>query len=411
MELMTRRDCTKTAAEKSSMVTKLVLPGQKSDFMKMGESIESSLNEEGKIRLLSDLFDGQYHTFQRSRSAYVSLESRLDSVNASWAQERNQITTELDSCQAEITKIQLRKEELQKEMDLLNAEGNAIEQRQLQLKGRLESIYNSSSTPEIDNLKMELKRRAGLIEVEEKVTGIVDKLKSLEGYLAVGAVQAMNRNSEKSNFGPTQVQSKLEAFLILAKNYFISESECVTFMSNRVKSIQLDAKELQREIAECTALGMATNVSKMSSSLETLSRNIAEDEAVIGLLRADSETMRDDLVGRVTEYTVASNVLTPSHQTILNAIGFLLTRIGISSNFHLFNTNRVQNSVQVKPALYQEKKEDTSKTNILPPVQQEPPVVEPMAPPIKLSWAARSAPKSTAKSLVDIQKEELSRKN
>merc|ERR1712071_284469 len=260
---------------------------------------------------------------------------------------------------------------------------------------------------EVDNLKAELKKVARLAEVEEKVSGILDKFEHLENSLSGHNRDVINTDNQNLPLDSSEVEGKLQSFLILAKNYFITEADCVAFMNNRIVKTQNDVKDLQREIAECTALGMTTNVSKMQSLLVQNSGYIVEDEGVVSLLRRDAESMRDQVIERVTTYISVGNVLTPSLETVLISIGYILARIGIDSSHRLFNTSLNGNSVPNKtnnifPGVTQ---------NVLPTVSQETPLVVNESPPLKLSWASKSAPKSEVKSLVDIQKEELSRKD
>ena len=244
LELMTRRDCRKTAAEKSSIVAKLILPSQKESREQNGGMPNSDMNGGAEITF-SNLFGDQFHAFQRSRSAYLSLESRLNSLNATWVQERNQISTEIETCQTDLTRIESRKQELQKELDSLNNEENRLTKREELLKQRLEAVYNSSSTPEVDEMKAEMKERAGLIDVEEKVKGVSEKLSNMSSILS--SQKNKERGAQNGNhvdINSVEVQSKLESFLILVKNYFIAEADCVNFMQKRVAKIQHDAKDL-----------------------------------------------------------------------------------------------------------------------------------------------------------------------
>lgn len=408
VELMTRRDCRKLAAEKAGMITKLLSQGNHS--VKHGHCIKSELNEDGKIRLLSDLFDGKYRAFQQSRSLFMELESRLSSANAAWSRERNEFTAELESCKSEMSKIDARKKELEKELEELNCKSKHISAQEARLKESLDMIYSSSSTPELDRLKLEHQKRAQLIKVEEQVAGVAHKLENLEDSMTSPSVKAIEK---KLALDPIQVQVKLESYFILIKNYFATEADCVDFMTNRAVGLQLEAKELQREIAECTALGMATNVSKMTNSLDTFSRNVLEDQAVISALQREAESMRDELLANIAAFTSAGNVLTSSHGSILGSIGALLSRIRIDNSDPLFACISVVNSQIVGSLSFPHTGDEiTSPSHIPQPVTQPPPPVAPIAKPThtipKLSWAA--APKKAGvKSLRDIQKEEMTK--
>jgi len=407
VELMTRRDCRKQAAEKASMIGKLlfsdvVVPLSNGN----GHSVEKRLDGQSKQQLHSDLFNGNYHMFQQSRTLFSDLESRLSSVNSAWSLKRSQISGELKNCEAEALNIDVRKKALQMQLDELNRELNNISARETQLKDSLDMIYNASSGAEIDGLKTEHQKRAGHIKVEEQLSSVVDKLVFLEDSMSPALAK---KNGTQMVLDSMHAESKLESLLILSKNYFSTEADCVDFMTTRVVGIQMEAKELQREIAECSALGMATNVSKMTSSLETFRRNILEDQGVISALQQEAEGMRDDLIERTEDFKSAGNVLSASLEAILGSIGALLTRIRLDASNPLFTPSPILQTKPIGTSRYGSSSQPVSNPVTKSPSVQ-PPVEKASALMPKFSWAARSASKKAGgKSLVDIQKEEMTK--
>lgn len=415
VELMTRRDCRKQAAEKASEIGNLLFSTDVSFNQQNGNGhavVEKRLDTpDSKLRLHADLFQNNHHLFQQNRALFSDLETRLSSVNSAWSQKRGRLSTELATCQADALRIEARKKFLQTELDELDREFQNMAARETQLRDSLEMIYNASSGPEIDGLKLDHQKRAAHIKVEDRLTTVVDQLASLEELMAPIAAVA-KKNGTQSVLDSMHAESKLESLLILSKNYFSTEADCVDFMTTRVVGIEMEAKELQREIAECSALGMATNVSKMAGSLDTFRRNIVEDQGVIAALRQEAEGMRDDLIERTEDYK-HGNVLGPSHEATLAGIGALLKRIGLDASHPLFTPPPVVLSSS-KPLV-------TSSRYSAPPVSQSVTTSNPPPPPVvvkaaaaampKFSWAARSASKKVAggKSLVDIQKEEMTK--
>lgn len=177
----------------------------------------------------------------------------------------------------------------------------------------------------------------------------------------------------------------------------------------------------QREIAECTALGMATNVSSMSDSLEQINSDIAEDEGIAAALRVEAGAARDSLIERVNEYTNTRNMLNSSHRNLLIEIGSIFSKIGIShGNSSIFLR---QAPIPTPESVLLQAEYALQQTGQAP-ISRPPPNIEPTvvakeevangsapAPMPKLSWAVQSAPKKPqAKSLRDIQLEEMTKK-
>jgi len=248
----------------------------------------------------------------------------------------------------------------------------------------------------------------------------VDRLASLEeSMVPVKKNSSNNSTSTQRLLESFQTESKLEAFLILAKNYFSTEADCVDFMRTRVVGLEIEAKELHREIAECSALGMATNVSKMSSSLDTFRRNILEDQNVVSALQREAETMRDELIERTEDFIKMSAVptLSPSQYATLSTIDGYLSRIRIDASNPLFRNSSMANVAAEPPRQSQPQQPIRKPIKTRQQYQQQPP--PPSAEPVvktsmpKFSWGGRTTTQNKAggKSLVDIQKEELTKQS
>jgi hypothetical protein len=186
----------------------------------------------------------------------------------------------------------------------------------------------------------------------------------------------------------------------------------------------------EREIQECTALGMTTNVHQMTQSLAITRENIAEDYGVVAALRAEAELIRDDITKRIGQFKAAL-FDQQSNQTlcisILNGILAAMSRIGIddSGGIGKYIASMIESGTgagtlgngSVAPL-------DFSGTTVTPdhahgmngntngnmPVSMP----KPPSPPKKFggwgSSAGNIASKAGGKSLLDIQKEELSAK-
>lgn len=246
---MTTRDFRKQAAEKSGEIAKLFAAEQQSKHNPMSRSSTKTTSID-KLGLLESLFNGSatVQAFQKSKKEFLELESKLNSANASWSLEQNQLSRDLETVKAQFNSIEARKLELQKQIDMLNAEQEQISLREEKIKARIDEIYNSSTSSEIDELKNEYKKRAEIVDLEKNVTDVVNKLGGLDFALSDnrtntnGSIESQVNRTQ--SLDPIQLQTKLQAFLILSKSYFGVEARCVEFMTKRAVGLRMDAKEL-----------------------------------------------------------------------------------------------------------------------------------------------------------------------
>lgn len=249
---------------------------------------------------------------------------------------------------------------------------------------------------------------------------------------------------------PTLLRSKLTSYLNRARSYFQSEAACVEFLRNRVSSAEAEVLDLEREIQVFSNLGMKNNVEKMTNRLMTLKNHVEEDTVVINALRKDAKEMRGDLIRRVDEYYVVmekrdgdekdaggnennNEILNPEHVAALEGISIDLTGIGFYDDEDgglggIFSRIPKRVSRVVSPVVSSENDCDRSTSfigdiDMLPEmINDTEPVstkalavvathVEKVAMP-KFSWANNSngLPRTEAKSLLEIQMEEMSAK-
>lgn len=249
---------------------------------------------------------------------------------------------------------------------------------------------------------------------------------------------------------PTLLPSKLTTYLNRARSYFQSEAACVEFLRNRVSSAEAEVLDLEREIQVFSNLGMKNNVEKMTNRLMTLKNHVKEDTVVINALRKDAKEMRGDLIRRVDEYYVVmekrdgdekdaganennNEILNPEHVAALEGISIDLTGIGFYDDEDgglggIFSRIPKRVSRVVSPVVSNENDCDRSTSfigdiDMLPEmINDTEPVstkalaavaahVEKVAMP-KFSWANNSnrLPRTEAKSLLEIQMEEMSAK-
>ena len=62
---------------------------------------------------------------------------------------------------------------------------------------------------------------------------------------------------------PSQISKKMGMYFVRVRNYFKAEADCVEFIAGRAATLEAGLPDLRREIEECRALGMTTNVSQM----------------------------------------------------------------------------------------------------------------------------------------------------
>jgi len=439
IELMTERDCRKCLAEKSIDLAKLVSDAISYDDKDLSQQHDMVTklfqSNDGKMALFSSILGEHYSSVQTGVQSLREIESQIKSLQASLTLKHAEIASESLRVHSEISRIIRRKEELRLELEQLERNEVLLQNREVELNAVLTSAEGGA---EISFLQSKRDEFVGMLRVDDAVRNLIDKLSDFEAAFFAKAENTEKKLGSfyKEEISSEELENKMDLLLKQMKCYFHAEEAITKFLSNRVVAMKIDYEDLQSETTEFTALGLTTNVTKMTQSLEEFSRNISDDESVLSALRLEADKMQADLVERLDQYINApgNRILTTMQRSAVSQIMESLSRIGSdfsqlsslmkpndtcngSRNYTLADlTNDAERNVPAKP--------DPVIASLPPTMshrgqrrvtnEQQPPIIESsfnLRP--KLNWAVRNgAPtqKKEVKSLLDIQKEELSAK-
>jgi len=292
----------------------------------------------------------------------------------------------------------------------------------------------------VDISKVKVGDKVKMVRVDDAVRKLVDKLGQFEISSSPSSPEPVQNGDPGFEEIPKDaMESNFDLMMLQMKNYFQAEATAVNFLEKRVLSLQGEYKDLQRETAQFTALGLTTNVSKMNQSLEEISRNISDDQTVLSALRSESEKMQNILIDRIQDYvSVMKTSISSTHEAMLADLVKSMSIIGINSTpTSIFSQHNggsgvgalnltsspvvVETGVGARITPKQPVGATGGVTSIMPSqaaapasrvVQQKSAPVEPPKP--RLGWAVRNGTgpvkKKEVKSFLDIQKEEMSAK-
>jgi len=385
--------------------------------------------EQGKEDLTSSILGDMMSTIQEGRASYKSTVSQLLKVQSEHSSMHADIVTDLQSCETELERIEIRKEELRKEIEKLEQESERLSRRKADLDTDLEKLITNPSS-NFGYLKDKQKNMSMVVRVDDAVNIVVRELEKFESRLTTLSLPAGNERVAPLKYDPEAkkietllyIDGKIASFVIQMRNYFFAEADIIDFLRGRISAMQVDQKSLQHQVAECTALGMRANVSQMAQSLEEIEKNISDDRAVVAALSAEAEKMRDTLIQHTENYAALGKELTRNDYSTLREIGVQLSRIGIDCSNpillmpqpvafppHNFEQQPQQQSIAEQISLNPHSMGVNKASSVLPQQPTAGPVDLPLP---KLSWAMpkQATKKVEIKSLRDIQNEEMSAK-
>jgi len=461
VELMTKRDTYKTAAEKYSTVMDITIVSSLmgSDQMQPETNNGPSLDDE-KLRhsLIASLMGDEFETVNSNRIKFESLKKQLAKANSSTFVQRDILTTERDACKEKRRCVSDRVQELKLEIQKLDQEDEMIKNRIAKIDGHIASLVRSQSS-EICELENELRESSKVIKLEDTAKSLVARLHVFESSIVRAASSTYSKeNSSTVFFSPDQVARKMGIFVVRMMNYFNSEAEMVNFLRDRVGILDAKISSLQFEIEEFASLEMITNVAQMSKTLNETRQNIIDDNALIFALQGEARKMRDDLMKLLNNFKNGccnsgdSAAILSLHASVLNGIKDALFKIGLDNNgglteyFDAISSNSSHNNGTVSKDIKDDRTQKhkianntnittqplkaNGKTNhsgkvVAPDTIPAPPPVSlgsstakvsdsftAQIPKIKMGWAVKSAPpQGTTRSFLDIQKEELQLKD
>lgn len=228
--------------------------------------------------------------------------------------------------------------------------------------------------------------------MEESISSVAHQVCEFANTIA--AISSKSPTTENGNGGEMETlavdESALGSLLTANRCYFSSELDTISFLKARAKSIQVQIPALSREIQECESLGMITNVVEMKKHEKEKRANMMDDndlvEALIGEADAAKLTFMEQL-GQFRSTSAFNSSKVDSYVATLRQIDEVFMRIGLPKDVKWTNTMTAYGCKM-------ETANAGATTHSSPPAK-------------KTGWNVAGAGGGLAKSLVDIQKEEL----
>lgn len=342
--LMKKRDCHRTTAEKSSAVVAITVAAaaalDEKDASAPNDVPSAIFTEDEPDGVVAAVLGDEYDAILSAKADYDSLRSVLDAARSASASGRADLISERDTYKAEREKVNIQIEELRRQMEDLEKKGSDLDAQAGAIEGRLEEL-DAALEDEIKDVKTDLIKRSGAVKLEEAARGVADGFSSFRAALneATSApIDTEVTSPEEDTLSPEKICNKMSVYFVRLRNYFKAEADCIEFISTRAANLERDLPDLEREIDECRALGMTTNVTHITQSLKEAKHNIVEDKNAVKTLRKEAENMQVDFMGRLKEYSAVSSgtqtnqALTSLQLSVLGGIRDAMHRIGLEDN-------------------------------------------------------------------------------
>jgi len=331
IELISKRDANKIAAEKSSTVFGVAMATTFRGFEMPEETDESASVDKDEI-LVSLVGKSGVESMKAHKRVHEDLTLRKSSLHTTNSDQYFQLQIDLDTYQAERSLVAERMEELRLAMRQLEEDDAELTQVIIETEQQISEI-EGSSIEEAAKLADELQETEKVVDFEATIDTLAGGLKLYEESLKK-AVTVSNIFENCENIHDF-VPSKLGVYLVHVKNYLTSESECIDFLRKRVTLLEKDSRDLNREIKECQAMGMSATVSQMSDALSLNGQNISDDTCVVVGLVGEAQNMMTNLIGRLDQFVSDDNLqqqhhqLNPLHVTLVRGIAGTVEMMGL----------------------------------------------------------------------------------
>jgi hypothetical protein len=241
--LLSKRDMFKSAAKKSMIVARMALntlASQNGFLLTNGTGNNSREAETEK----SDIFlaivgeQGQ-QVIDQQRANLQDLKSK---VHAGEPERMVDLRSTEEDYVSERQIIAQRIAELRQSIEKLEMYDAELCAKVLDIQAEIESDVTSRSAKNV-RLDESLSQAQAAVKFGNSVGSLVDLLKIYDDSLEKAVNGSGQAFSSTDNMGEV-VSSKMDAFLVGARNYFTSEAECVDFLRARIMSSQKTVGEL-----------------------------------------------------------------------------------------------------------------------------------------------------------------------
>jgi small-conductance mechanosensitive channel len=241
--LLSKRDMFKSAAKKSMIVARMALNtlASQNGFLPTngtGNNSREAETEKSDIFLAIVGEQGQ-QVIDQQRANLQDLKSK---VHAGEPERMVDLRSTEEDYVSERQIIAQRIAELRQSIEKLEMYDAELCAKVLDIQAEIESDVTSRSAKNV-RLDESLSQAQAAVKFGNSVGSLVDLLKIYDDSLEKAVNGSGQAFSSTDNMGEV-VSSKMDAFLVGARNYFTSEAECVDFLRTRIMSSQKTVGEL-----------------------------------------------------------------------------------------------------------------------------------------------------------------------
>jgi len=327
MELMTIRERNKTIVEKYDTIMKLTI-----DKISSRSKIETTKRN---IALLGDNVDDVF----ASQKQCKVLKEALEKVNSVSFKEREILCCYIENCQTEQTQVVNRMADLQSEMERLKNKDQLLSKQIADTRPKL-CLLEESLSGEALKLQQKLNEEIEKTKMGECALDIEAKLEEFILTLEKGVSNITF--SDNGNLVPDVLKEtcvKINTFLKNMKKYFEAEANIIDFLKERVQKLVNDLPNL-RNMEEYSSLGMITDLTKMKQERENIRANIDDDNNACDALQAEALKMQILMVTHLDNFLKSSCVENEMscfelvHRGVFTEVIVSMKRINLPSNTH-----------------------------------------------------------------------------
>ena len=240
IELITKRDASKTAAEKASAVVGVAM----GTSFRRGASTVSPEKTTDKKDILESLLDKD-HASRRmaNRKRHQEVQAKMSGVMAGGSEQRVGMESTLVNLQSERAIVAERMEELRLALRQLEEDDAELLEKISGIQQQIQKQYQSRND-QVGKLHLEAVEIEKEMQEEAAIDYLADGLQQYQELLRK-AVTDSNLFENCDNMTEF-VSSKLGVYLVHVRNYFSSEAECVEFLRLRIKKLEKEINDLVR---------------------------------------------------------------------------------------------------------------------------------------------------------------------
>ncbi|GFH55801.1 predicted protein [Chaetoceros tenuissimus] len=289
-------------------------------------------------------------------------------------------------------------ESLTLELNKMKMEQSLLEQDLNQKKVQLKELDGSLSNAQKEfNAQMDESKQ--WMELESSLQGFCNQIVEFDEIMQdVGFVSKQSKSGASGEGSVSLVQ-----LLHASHKYFQSELETIEYLKARANAITTKIPTITREIAEFEMLGMSSTVADMKKNLKEMEQNAQDDLDLVQALTKEAEGTKDTFIDQLQGF-LSSPAYDQSQQgeyaEVLKEIDTSLAKLDMSGDIKWSSVMIMYGCAFGSPVKTAEKKLNTSAQASVPAESSNPK-------PKKTGWNIAAAGGAAAKSLRDIQNEEL----